>query len=666
MTGIAEFISEPELLGPWFAGPSWDAWRAVLRGAFAEPMDACDLARFRELAQRDPPAGRVRELWLAIGRRGGKDSAASAIATYAAVFGDFARYLRPGERATILCLAVDRAQAKIVFGYVRAYFERVPLLAPLVARITDDAVELVNGVDIVVGTNTFRGLRGRTVALAVLDEIAFWRDDSGLYVNPDREVYGALVPALATLRKAGAMIVAISSVYRRSGMLFLKWREHHGKDSDVLVIRAPSIAFNPLLDAADIDADIARDPERGAAEWLSEWRSDLADFVDRAVVEALVAPGRHELPPMSGTAYIGAIDVSGGSSDSMALAIAHADTDGRAVLAALRERRPPFSPEEVAAEFADVYRAYGVATIVGDRYGGQWPVEAFARYGIQYEPADRTKSDIYRHLLPLLNSGKVELLDNPRLVAQLCALERRTTRGGRDSIDHPPAAHDDVANAGAIALVLAAGEAAPTLWRRDAMSVVPLPSRPGAVFATAAMDERGVFVAFWAEATRHGPAPLVLLDYDQQPYGPMLFPAIVSRLAELLSQCGGEWTGPGSLGAMPLGLFADAPLAQQALVAGLLATAIDPRIWADRAALLVAAATLIGGGKVRIAAPADARSRRLPLPIAEIRPDAPASAAIDAALIGLATMLPAELRTWERGAATPAGRSKNAGLAAAR
>jgi hypothetical protein len=33
------------------------------------------------------------------------------------------------------------------------------------------------------------------------------------------------------------------------------------------------------------------------------------------------------------------------------------------------------------------------------------------------------------------------------LAAQLCALERRTSRGGRDSIDHAPGAHDDLANA---------------------------------------------------------------------------------------------------------------------------------------------------------------------------------------------------------------------------
>jgi hypothetical protein len=49
-------------------------------------------------------------------------------------------------------------------------------------------------------------------------------------------------------------------------------------------------------------------------------------------------------------------------------------------------------------------------------------------------------------LLPLLNSRRCELLDNTRLVTQLVNLERRTSRGGRDSIDHSPGAHDDLAN----------------------------------------------------------------------------------------------------------------------------------------------------------------------------------------------------------------------------
>ena len=74
-----------------------------------------------------------------------------------------------------------------------------------------------------------------------------------------------------------------------------------------------------------------------------------------------------------------------------------------------------------------------------------------------------SKSELYLDLLPLLNSGRVELLDHPRLLAQLGALERRTARGGRDTVDHPPASHDDLANAVAGVVVQTARHGGVTL-----------------------------------------------------------------------------------------------------------------------------------------------------------------------------------------------------------
>ena len=65
------------------------------------------------------------------------------------------------------------------------------------------------------------------------------------------------------------------------------------------------------------------------------------------------------------------------------------------------------------------------------------------------EQSARPKSDLYHDLLPLINATRIELLDNRRLAAQLIGLERRTSRQGKDSIDHPPGGHDDLANAAA-------------------------------------------------------------------------------------------------------------------------------------------------------------------------------------------------------------------------
>jgi hypothetical protein len=150
----------------------------------------------------------------------------------------------------------------------------------------------------------------------------------------------------------------------------------------------------------------------------------------------------------------------------MTLAIAHYDRDNRVVLDAVREVRPPFSPTVVVDEFACLLKLYHVMAVTGDRWGGEFVREPFREHGIRYELCDRPKSDLYRDFLPALNSGKAELLDNPRLVAQLCALERRVARSGRDSIDHPPSGHDDLANAASGALVLAAGSSGMEIWRR--------------------------------------------------------------------------------------------------------------------------------------------------------------------------------------------------------
>jgi hypothetical protein len=108
--------------------------------------------------------------------------------------------------------------------------------------------------------------------------------------------------------------------------------------------------------------------------------------------------------------------------------------------------------------------------VVGDHWGGEFVREPFRERGVKYDVAEKPKSDLYRDLLPLLNSGKVELLDHPRLAAQLCSLERRTARSGRDSIDHPPSGHDDLANCVAGVLTMCAGGRPPMRISPGAMA----------------------------------------------------------------------------------------------------------------------------------------------------------------------------------------------------
>ena len=84
------------------------------------------------------------------------------------------------------------------------------------------------------------------------------------------------------------------------------------------------------------------------------------------------------------------------------------------------------------------------ARSICDRYGGSWVRERFMLQGIEYLESEQTKTDLYREVLPALNAGRVELLDLPVLRRQLLGLERRSSRSGRDSIDHAVGARDDV------------------------------------------------------------------------------------------------------------------------------------------------------------------------------------------------------------------------------
>jgi len=228
----------------------------------------------------------------------------------------------------------------------------------------------------------------------------------------------------------------------------------------VLVVQADTLTLNPAFSEREIERAYADDPVSAVAEYGAEFRSDVANFITHDVVESCTVPGRHELPPVPGVSYGGFVDFAGGSGqDSATLAIAHRETrDGQsvAVLDLVREVRPPFSPEQVCRDFADDLKRYRLSRATADRYAADFATEAMRRQGVDLRPAGKPKSDLYREFLPMLNSGGVDLLDIPRLQAQLGGLERRVARGGRDSIDHAPGGHDDVANGVAGALVAVA------------------------------------------------------------------------------------------------------------------------------------------------------------------------------------------------------------------
>jgi len=139
---IIQAMGHPDLFGPYFRGASWDGWRAVLKAGYALPMAEKELAFFRTVAERDPPRKAVRERVYIAGRGAGKDSIESLDTTFAAITFDRQDKLRPGEKAVVMCLAVDRDQSQIILGYVKGYFAQIPALKKMVVREAADGLEL--------------------------------------------------------------------------------------------------------------------------------------------------------------------------------------------------------------------------------------------------------------------------------------------------------------------------------------------------------------------------------------------------------------------------------------------------------------------------------------------------------------------------------------------
>jgi hypothetical protein len=475
---------------------TWIAWRVFLAAAFGEPcpdeIPECPYPGVPE--DLDVPRGAAslkkgmsnREIYeactgranwpevqakivsLVVGRRGGKSYITAIIGIFLACC---RRYrLNLGTKGMVMILARDREQAGVIRRYVLAFLQAVPELgAMLKGQPTQKLIELTNGITIEVRAVSDGGTRGYTVVGALMDEIAFWPTDSNS-ARQDRKIIRALRPAMFGIK--GAMLVMLSSPYAKRGEFYDTYRKGYANDEQrrTFVWQADTLSMRPEQDPellTEIREEYTDDPESAKAEYGAHFRSDLESIFSKAAIEALCEPGRYEQGYFAARApYRAFVDPSGGSSDSYTLAIAHDETrevvigDTKEtitvpVLDKIVEWQPRFDPEAVSIEVVTICKTYRISSVTGDAFGGEWPRDPLKKRGIGYTLSDRSRSELYLDLLPMVNSARCELLDGTkhiRMVNQFANLERRPGRG-KDVVDHPTGSHDDVANAVAGVLV---------------------------------------------------------------------------------------------------------------------------------------------------------------------------------------------------------------------
>lgn len=437
---------------------TWRNWMVALKCLYGLPVTLGwqrDLVR--DCTGRDasllPSDGFTTALFLT-GRRSGKSRIAAVVGAYEASLSGKEKLLAKGEMGMVAIVSPTKLQSQIVKSYLRAVYD-TPLLAQEVVQEDKEGFQLRNNIRIQILTGDFRAVRGFTLLAAVVDEAAFFGHTEESRVKSDSELVRSIKPALAT---CGGRLIAITSPYARKGWTWTTHKRYHGNDSgSILVWNCPSRTMNPTLPQSVVDEAMAEDLAAAKSEFGGEFRDDVALWLPREAIEPCIVAGRKELLAKPGIRYVAFVDVSGGRSDDAALGIAHRDDERKkSILDCERRWKAPFTPAVVVADMVDVLTSYGIRHVTGDSYGAEWVAQSFGRHGIRYAKADKNKSQLYLELLPRICSGEVELLDDEVLIAQLGGLERRTRSGGRDIVDHQPGAKDDVANAAAGALVVAA------------------------------------------------------------------------------------------------------------------------------------------------------------------------------------------------------------------
>lgn len=413
------------------------------------------------LDERDG-AGRPRYNLALTGRA--KKNWKSADLVLAALFALVANDSPGGNQCYLL--ANDEGQAGDDLALAKKLIDANAALLGRWLAVRQKVVERVDGKGflMILPAKDVVGAHGKTYRFCGFDEIhgyRTWDLLEAMQLDPTRP-------------DAQQWITSYASIYHRPGVplfdltragkagadprMFFSWYAGDFTTDPALAEADPEARANPSRaswqDAGYLDQQRLRLPAHkfrrlhlnlpGLPEGSAFQPDPVADAIDRTV--------RHR-EPVPGVAYAAFIDMSGGSSDDAVLAIAHADAAGRVVLdlAVDQGQRPPFDPSRAVARFVARCRDYGVARVHGDAYAGQTFRSQFRDAGIGYVVSALTASQLYEAFEPVLNGGRVRLLDAPLVEQQLLGL---VWRGGR--IDHPQGEHDDWANAVAGAVHAAA------------------------------------------------------------------------------------------------------------------------------------------------------------------------------------------------------------------
>ncbi len=381
-----------------------------------------------------------------LGARSGKSLLSALFVLWRAHVADLSR-LAPGETAFGVIVAPDTRLARQPLGFARGALAASPLASSLVGSTSDGlTIRRADGrevaVEVLPATRGGSAVRGRTLFAAVLEESAFFRDETAA-VN-DAELFAAVTPRLLP----GGCVLLVSTPWIRAGLLHELHEKNYGRPRTALVARASTLVMRE--GDAQIAAVADRERERDPANYEREFEAQFADAVgallDPAEVDAAIDRGVTNREPVPGIVYGETVDV-GLRRDQTAGMIFHVETREREgappvrvlVVDAIRILAPSLlrrvTIDEVEEMVASLARRYRVTKVRADLHyadalGPRLTARGLKLVEVPMSPGAQEKR--VASLAAAFAAGAVRLVDDATLIKQ-CKGVRLTRRAGGGS-----------------------------------------------------------------------------------------------------------------------------------------------------------------------------------------------------------------------------------------
>jgi len=387
------------------------------------------------------------------GRRSGKTTIASVLMSWLAwtvlrnpdYIADIP--LLPGSIISLLNMACDSMQARILFNFLRDNMGSLGLIEPVDA--TSDKIRIRN-LSIESLSSSARSSRGRTAIGICLDEFAHFQRSGGPLA--DRTVWTAVVPSVASFGEK-SLVVITTTPAGRSGVVWDLF-SRRGLRKGLLTIQLPTWVMNPNISRSQLDEEFTRDENLARQEYGAEFLAPHGSFLNEDAVRACI--GSDEDPSHVRADRHMHVDI-GLRHDSTAIAIGfikperyRKDPHGTEVVIEHIEYLDPVSGRdvtvsEITRKIRTLGEKYNCSSVSFDQHQSAYISEKLKAVGYKTEILHATRrlnTDAWSVLAELVSSHGIILPGNERLISELSELEYCPAHDGF-TVEAPHGKHDD-------------------------------------------------------------------------------------------------------------------------------------------------------------------------------------------------------------------------------